>query len=174
MSKLANTKLLEIVAKVGDTPAKEPDLFNMIMEEGVGVLIELPNIVLEREGVSTKDFKREEIALFVNEVVEKVRSLKGTDGFYKETKKTKGVVDKLSYEDCIKLYDYAMEQMNLDIDEDAEKIKELQDATDSLVWEIANIKKDGLSDWEQLLVSEQIKSCAYDTSLTALGRELKG
>ena len=174
MSKLENEKLLEIVKKVGDTPAKEPDLFNLIMEEGVGVLIQLPTKLLARHDLTTRDFKRDEIAMFVNEVVEKIRSLKGEDGFYKETEKTKGVVDRLGYEDCIQLYDYALEEMDLKSDEDSEKIKGLQDDADALVWEIANISKDGLTEWEQLLVSEQIKSCAYDTSLTALGRELKG
>jgi len=164
--KLENQKLLELVENLGDTPTKEPKLYKIITSTDEDKWANLVKTVLGKKD-SIDNYTMEEFGLLIDAIKSRVVSIKDEDGNYKSTPNTEDMnLPKPSV--GMKMFALAKKKaIGVDVDDD------IDEQIEKLVWEASGLNKDDLSDWEQVLVSEQIQASVYNPMLTAEGMNLK-
>jgi len=161
-------ELQKALDKVGNNPMEEPEIFKII-EEVKGIQSSL-DILDTFKDIDSEKFSAKQISHFIRKVSEKIQFIKDEDGNYKSTKNTENC-DLPSFKQATVIYRLAEEK--LDSKTTKKRKEEIEKEEDALIWKVAGLKKDNLTEWEQTLVSEQIKSCAYGESLSSLGIKLK-
>jgi len=163
-------QLQAAVNKIGNTPIDEPKIFEAIGNQSKDGMIPIVNLTLTREEAVAHS--AEEIGDFIYEVIRKITSNRDEDGNFKSTQNTKECdmpdvfkVDELlkkiiKVEELRQRYITTEPSRSKKTEEKYDKAsKELQDE----VFESTGLKKDTLTDWEQLLVMEMtyatIKGC---------------
>lgn len=157
-------ELQEVFKKVGDNPLEEPKLYEMLRSDKVKksqVIKEL----FKGTDLKIADFDAIEIAKLFNKVSKKIMLVRNEDGTFKKTKGTENC-DLPNFEQVDEIQEL-WEEAVVGNNSDSEK------KLDSLVWKISGLKKKGLTEWEQVLVKEQILASAYDATMTSLGQDLK-
>lgn len=168
---LRTPALKTMLNKVGKTPMDEPELYDMIKENGGMVFYDVPKFIVSRAGKEIDDYKPNELALLYRLAVDKITGLKYENGKYKSTKATKEL-EPLSYEDGVALLDLIRKGAKAVTEDDVKTVEETVKAQRDFVWSVCNLDKNDLTEWEQSLVEAQVVDETLDIGATALDIEL--
>lgn len=170
IQELKSPQLKTIVNKLGKTPNDEPEIYSFIKDDPTMSIFEIPKFVIERADKSMDDFESDELALLFRLVKDKVISTKYDNGEFKSTPNTKEL-ENISFGDRVSLF--KLTQKTLDIDSDDKKaMKKLVKEQQDYIWNIVNISKKSLSDWETNLVEAIVMAQALQMAQTALDVDL--
>ncbi len=163
-------QLQTIINKLGKTPEQEPEFYNFVKDEDLGLMgiYESVNFLLERAGKNIDDYSSEELSKFFSEARKKVLDFKYDNGKYKSTENTKEL-DNLSFKQRMQL---ATIVKDFSMTDDDDERKKLYDQQKEFIWNAVNLNKADLSDWEIALVEDIIITQASDSVKTALDIEL--
>ena len=169
-------KLTEVLETIGNTPIAEPELYALINKQGVKVS-QVAKKVLEKNDLRMKDFSANDVGEFIRTAIEKIISFKDKDGVYKSTQATEDC-DLPDFEQAERLTEllqkYWKAKGGLEGSALEKELKSIQKAEDAIIWdEVCGLNREDLTEWEQNLVSEQVKASAYDAIKTAFGNSLK-
>lgn len=170
IQELKSPQLKTMVNKVGKTPNDEPEIYNFIKDDPTMSIFEIPKFVIERAGKSIDDFESGELALFFRLVKNKVVSTKYENGEFKSTSNTKEL-ENISFGDRVNLFKLTQKSLAID-NEDKKAMKKLVKEQQDLIWNIVNIDKKELSDWEINLVEAIVMAQALQMAQTALDVDL--
>jgi RNA polymerase subunit RPABC4/transcription elongation factor Spt4 len=125
-------------------------------------------------------YPAKEVAEFVNKITHKVTDFVDEDGEFKITEATKDC-DQPNYQQSEDIYYLTAEKGNWQAKaanpksgkEAIAKIEEIENEIQELCWEASGLKKDSMTEWEQMLVVLQVQRSAIDNTKTALGQQVK-
>jgi len=158
--------LKAILAKTGNTPLKEPKIYDMVSGKDGARPSQVFKAVAPNLDITSYNGK--EVAEFVNKIVEKVTSFLDDDGEFKVTDATKDC-DQPNYMESEELYYLVLDKAKAE-----EKKKEaIEKQIEELIWKVAKLKKESMTEWEQMLVYLQVQRAAIDNTKTALGIQVK-
>jgi hypothetical protein len=186
---VSNEKLKVLLSKVGNTPIDEPELAKVFDKKPLKKMKAL-NIVFKREGFNVKDFTAVEVAEFFHALNKRVMDKRDENGIYKTTPNT--VDFKLpDFEEVEKLTEL-LTQLHMNhskqesltslvvdgedvdskkVDALVEELTDILTKMDDLVWSITGLDKEKLTDWEQVLMTEQILSTVSEIQKTSMGKQ---
>ena len=167
---LKSPQLKTILNKTGKTPNDEPDIYNFIKDDPTMSIFEIPKFVIERAGKSMDDFDSDELALFFRLIKEKVMSTKYDSGEFKSTENTKEL-ENISFSDQVSLFKLTQKAIDIEID-DKKGMKKIVKEQQDFIWNIVNLNKKSLSDWEVNLVEAIVMEQAIKMAQTALDVDL--
>jgi len=166
-----NEKLETLLEKIEDTPLQEKEIYEAI-EKNHPKKSKAIKIALGRDSLKMNDFSAIEIAEFYSKMHDKILSYKDKDGYFKKTKNTENI-NLPSFEETEEITDLVQKIGNKLSHKDASKTIKLSEKLEKMIFDIAGVNKDDLTEWEAGLVTSQITACSIDASMTALGKELK-
>ncbi len=166
--------LQEALDKLGNNPVKEPELYKTIQDlEGNMYMLEIAEAVI---GDGVDDYSATEIGKFIYEVKQHITSTRDKDDAFKVTDATANCnlprmratqkIAKLGEE--IRALQSTLTKDNTE--EFQKEAKEIGDKIEAIVWEESGLKKEDLSDWEQVLVMEMVSANTQDALLTSMGK----
>ena len=158
----------DILAKVGDTPLKEPELFKAFDERTLKKSVLLSK-VLERAELPLDrlaDMDATAVAAFYYEIARKITDFKDAEGAFKTTPAT----ESFRLPNFMELEDLADKSEEMAKATTSEDRVACLTALDDMIWKITKLKKDELTVWEQELVMEQIFACLRDVEETSMGK----
>ena len=167
IKELQDERLIDALEAIGDTPLKEEKLYKKLIENDLKALIEIPDMILGSEVADSVN--EDELLFFIGEVRKKVLGLKDKEGYFKSTKATENM-SLPSRREKVEITELATKRFEAKSDSE---IKEIDIKLDELIWNVSGLNKEDLTEWEKLLVSEQIQEASFDATFTAMGKPLK-
>ena len=173
--------LQEKLDKIGDTPLKEKDLYEKILESPKPSELALMIFETEEEILNTSP---KDIVAFTREVVKKVSDLRDSEGKLKTTPNVSNCnmpniieCDKIAtlkekLQEAFKTqFEANQKEDKKTLKKNKETIKALGEELDALVWQISGLNKDKLSEWEKRLVGEIVKEYLEDVYAGDVGKQ---
>ena len=173
-----NDELKKVLDETGSNPIEEKALYELLKTydntyKGISnIMIDVCELALKDKDVNIIEQPIEQMAEFTALLRGKITPIKDEDGIYKTTPDTRDLMLPNIYQarDLIKI----REESNANIIKSIgnENSKEVQEEQDKIfkdfLWEISGLKKDNLTEWEQILVLTQVEMCASDATIASM------
>jgi hypothetical protein len=159
--------LQEALDKIGDNPLKEPERFAIIEKDDDSEVVE--ELWATFPAFKNKKVSAEQQSVFIERVISKIADFEDVDGEYKDTENTKEC-DTPTMKQCTEITKAAKE---LDLSWSIEKQTEWLEKTKKQMLKISGLNIKDLTEWEQLLVIQQVRSFAFGQTTAAVGKYIK-
>lgn len=173
-----NDELKKVLDETGSNPIEEKALYELLKTydntyKGISnIMIDVCELALKDKDVNIVEQPIEQMAEFTALLRGKITPIKDEDGIYKTTPDTRDLMLPNIYQarDLIKI----REESNANIIKSIgnENSKEVQEEQDKIfkdfLWEISGLKKENLTEWEQILVLTQVEMCASDATIASM------